>query len=169
MQRNISGRGHAVGGGVVAGIIGGVILLLTMLVGAITKHQDIWVGMKGAATPFLHERAMHPGFAAGPVALGLICYFAVAIIWGAMFGALFYGLSKGATVVAGAFWGVIVWLGMYYVVLPIVGLAQIAQATPISAAIISHVIFGLAVGLGFLPFQHTRPHAPPLSPARPTM
>ena len=49
---------------------------------------------------------------------------------------------------------------MYYVVLPIVGLGEVARSAPLGMAIIGHVIFGLAVGVGFLPFQRTRPHAP---------
>jgi hypothetical protein len=48
---------------------------------------------------------------------------------------------------------------MYYAVLPLAGLAEHARAVPIPQAVLSHVVFGLAVALGFLPFQHPRVHA----------
>jgi hypothetical protein len=157
MQSN-PGRKRALGGGVVAGVIGGVVIAVVMLIAALSRHQDIWIGMKGAAAPFLGERAMRPGFDPGAVALGVLCHFAVSIVWGVLFSVFFYGLSRGATVVAGALWGIIVWFSMYYLVLPIVGLEQMANAAPAGMAILSHLLFGLAVGIGFLPFQHPRPH-----------
>jgi hypothetical protein len=158
---DIPSRGHAVGGGVVAGVIGGAVMEILLLITMRMHGGDIWAAMKGAATPFVHARAQQPGFDAPMVLLGLCCHFAISIIWGALFALLFYGLSKGATVIAGAFWGIVVWLVMYYAVLPIAGLAAAARGTPVANAVIMHVVFGLAVGLGFLPFQRTRTHAPP--------
>ncbi len=153
------GRAHALGGGVVAGIIGGIVIAIVLVVSALVKGGDLWVPLKGAAAPFLHERAAQPGFDATAVALGAICHFAISIVWGVLFAALFYGLSRGATVAAGVGWGIVVWAVMYYAVLPLAGLADHARATPVPTAILSHVVFGLAVALGFLPFQHPRLHA----------
>lgn len=42
---------------------------------------------------------------------------------------------------------------MFFVVLPIVGLGSVTRTAPISAALVEHLIFGLATGVGFLPFQ----------------
>ncbi|MCW5808222.1 MAG: hypothetical protein KIT31_38085 [Deltaproteobacteria bacterium] len=155
-------RGHPLIGGLVAGLIGGAVLAAMLAGMSAARGGDVWVAMKGAAAPFLGERAQVPGFDAGAVALGLVCHFGIAIVWSVLFAAISYGLSRGATVVAGALWGVVVWFGMYYLVLPVVGLPQIARSTPLSDAILTHVVFGLAVGLGFLPFQHERPTAPPV-------
>ncbi|HEU4728543.1 MAG TPA: DUF6789 family protein [Kofleriaceae bacterium] len=155
------GRAHALGGGVVAGVIGGIVIALVMLVAAQLKEQDLWPSLKGAAAPFLGERAMQPGFDGRAVALGVVCHFAVSIVWGVLFAAIFYGLSRGATVAAGVLWGIIVWLGMFYLVLPIAGLSRMASGEPITMAILSHVIFGLAVAIGFLPYQHPHAHAAP--------
>lgn len=167
MKRINQGRNHSLGGGVIAGVIGGAVVATLMLIGALAQGQDIWIGMKGAGAPFLRERAMAPGFDAAAVTLGIICQFAVSIVWGVLFAAIFSGLSRGATVVAGALWGIVVWLGMFYIVLPVLGLSQMAKAEPVSMAIVSHVVFGLAVGIGFLPFQHPRRHAhPPITHAR---
>jgi hypothetical protein len=164
-------NGRAAAGGIVAGAIGGTVLSLIMLVLNHAQGYDIWAGMKGAGMPFLGEQATLPGFDLHAVVVGVSCHFAVSIVWGLLFGLLFYGFGKGATVALGAMWGVVVWVGMYYVVLPLVGLAEVARSVPVPLAIINHVAFGLVVGLGFLPFQRMlerrptgylveRPHAP---------
>jgi hypothetical protein len=161
-----SSRWHAAKGGIIAGLIGGAVLSVFMLIMNLATAQDIWVGMKIAGEPFLGERAMQPGFDLGPVLVGVLSHFAVSLGWGLLFGVLFYGASRGATVALGAVWGVVVWLGMFYAVLPLVGLAELARAAPVGMAVFEHVLFGLAVGLGFLPFQRRRPRslreAPPV-------
>jgi len=156
---NYSSR-RAIGGGVVAGLVAGTLMTALLVISAVAKGADFWEPLKGAAAPFLHERARQPGLDAGAVAAGLACHFAIAAVWGALFGVLAYGVTRGATVVAGALWGLVVWVGMYYVVLPLVGLAEVARSVPVAMAIVSHVAFGLVVGLVFVPFQRTRPHAP---------
>src|SRR5206468_1344331 len=108
---------------------------------------------KGAGAPFLGERAMQPGFDGAAVLVGVVSHFAVSIVWGALFALLFYGLSRAATVAAGFLWGFVVWIGMFYVVLPIVGLGDMPSHIPVANAIIEHVIFGIVVALAFLPFQ----------------
>jgi hypothetical protein len=151
-------RGMA--GGAVAGIVGGIVLAAWMMIDGAIRGRDFWVGMKGAAYPFLGERVMQPGFDAAAVVLGEICHFAVSIGWGMLFGLIAYGLSRRATVAFGALWGLVVWLGMDFVVLPLLGLGALARGTPLAVAVLTHVVFGLVVGLAFLPYQHTLPHHP---------
>jgi hypothetical protein len=151
----IRGRGQALGGGVVAGIIGGVVLAIMLAIGALAKRQDLWPVFKAAAAPFLKERAFQPGFDGPAILLGVICHFAVSIVWGVLFAVIFFGLPRGPTVVWGLVWGFVVWLVMYYVVMPIAGL-PLTATEPSELPIISHVFFGLAVALGFLPFQRMR-------------
>jgi hypothetical protein len=160
MDDNHYRSGRAIGGGIVAGLIAGAVMCVMLVIAAVEKGGNIWQPLKGAATPFLHERAMQPGLDVPAIAAGLGCHFAIAAIWGALFGVLAYGLSRGLTVVAGAVWGIVVWIGMYYVVLPLAGMGDVPRHVPIAQAIISHVVFGLIVSFGFLPFQRTRPHAP---------
>jgi len=157
-DRTKPGRGRALGGGVVAGALGGAVIAIAMIIAALSRQEDLWIPLKAAAAPLLGERALQPGLDPGAVALGALCHLAVSIAWGVLFAALFHGLSRPATVVAGAMWGLIVWFGMYYLVLPLVGLEQMARLAPTGPALLSHVVFGLAVGIGFLPFQHPRPH-----------
>ena len=149
----------ALAGGAAAGAIAGAVLSVFMTVMALVKGLDVWSSVfKGASAPFLGDAARQPGFDLVPVLVGALCHFAVSIVWGILFALLFYGVSKPATVLAGALWGVVVWVGMFYVVLPLVGLADMAREAPVTAGILYHVVFGLAIGLGFLPFQQ-RKHA----------
>jgi hypothetical protein len=157
MFERTTGRAHALGGGVLAGIFGGLVLTGVLIALAHSAGQDMWGAVKGASSPIYHDRAHLPGFDAGPVLLGLVGHFAISVVWGVLFAAIFYGLSRPATVLAGAAWGVVVWLVMYYLVMPFFGLAAAAAATPVVYAIALHVMFGMAVAIGFLPFQvHVR-------------
>lgn len=143
----------AVGGGIQAGLVGGAAIALFLIVVAVSSGGTVWSVLKGAAAPFLGAQAATPEFALGPVLLGSVLHFAISAAWGAAFGVLAYGLSRGATVVAGLGWGLVVWLVMYYVVLPLAGLGAMVAQTPAVMAILAHLVFGLALGLAFLPFQ----------------
>jgi hypothetical protein len=88
---------------------------------------------------------------------------------GLLFALLSYGLNRNATVVAGIAWGIVVWLGMYGLVLPLIGADSFLHATPLVAAVFDHVLFGATVGAAFLPFQRAdeeRPSWKPRQPAR---
>jgi hypothetical protein len=144
-------------GAVVAGLVSGGLLTVMMTVMSALRGKDIWFGMKGTAAPFLGERAMIPGFDPIAVPVGVALHLFISIGWALGFAALFYGLSKKATLLAGALWGVVVWLGMYYVVLPLVGLASMRAGAPIERVIAYHHFFGVILALAFLPFQRRLP------------
>jgi hypothetical protein len=140
-------------GGIVAGLVAGLVSSVLHAATALTTRTDVWAGVKGAAFPFVGERAMEPGFEPGLVVAGLVSHFFVSAVWGVLFAIAFKGLSRAGTVAAGFFWGVVVWVVMYYVVLPLVGADEITSNTPIWMALISHLAFGGAMGVAFLPFQ----------------
>jgi hypothetical protein len=140
-------------GGALAGIVGGIVIALwTASVGA-ALGDDLWIATKTAAYGILGPRVMLPGFDGTAVLLGLVCHFAVSLVWGVLFAAVAFGLSRRDTIWAGALWGILVWIGMFYVVLPLTDAGIITQTTPIARAIVEHLVFGLAVGLVFLPYQ----------------
>jgi hypothetical protein len=147
-------------GGTIAGVIGGAVLAAFMLLVNAAQGQNVWVGTKVAAYPFLRDRVMAPGFDFGPVLLGLISHFVVSAAWGLLFALVAYGMSRRGTVAFGALWGLVVWIGMFYVVLPLVGAGALVRGAPVGLAIVEHVIFGLAVGIGFLPYQAAAPRRP---------
>jgi hypothetical protein len=143
----------ALGGGVVAGVFAGIVLSLYGLLASIASGLDPWLTLKVTATPFLGERALVGGFDAGAIALGFLVFFAVSILWGVIFGLLVYGASPGKTIFFGALFGVLVWVVMSSALLRALGLEDLAQRMPLGPAVLEHVIFGLALGVGFLPFQ----------------
>lgn len=144
-------------GALVAGILGGLALAVFMALINIASGHDLWLVMKGPAAPFIGARATVPGFDGWAIGLGLVCHFGVSIAWAIPFVLLVDGLTRSATVIGGIFWGVLVWVAMFYIVLPIIGLWRIARGAPVGIAILEHVTYGVFLGLGYLPFQRTRP------------
>jgi hypothetical protein len=145
---------HRVGGGAFAGLIAGAVLLLILVAVGVLSGVGPWVAMKGAALPLLGDLARSPELDAGAVGLGLMLHALISIGWGALFGLAVDGWSARGTIVLGAIYGVFVWFAMYWIVMPMVGFAETAHATPALPAILSHVAFGLTLGIGYLPFQH---------------
>jgi hypothetical protein len=155
-------RREAVRGGVIGGVVGATALYVLLLIVTATAEQSLWTVFKNASAPFFGMRAGQPGFDFWPVVIGVVCHYLISIAWGVAFGLLAFGLRRGPTVAAGVLWGVVVWLGMYYVVLPLVGLAEAAANTPVSMAIFVHVLFGFFMAVGFLPYQRPRPPERPM-------
>jgi hypothetical protein len=116
-----------------------------------------WVVFKVAAYPFLGRRVLVPRFDGPAVALGVISHLLVSVTWGVLFALLVHGLSRRATVWLGALWGLVVWLGMFFVVLPVLAPALSAGGYS-PGVILSEVAFGLAIGIAFAPYQ--RENAP---------
>lgn len=154
MVKNSTDTGRAIAGGAMAGASAGfgLTVLMTALAGA--ANRDIWYGMKGAAAPFLGERAMQPGFDFPAVVLGLMSHFAISLIWGVLFALAFYGLSRTTIMLAGIGWGFVVWIGMYYVVLPTVGLSHMADEAPVGRAISFHVFYSVVMAAIYLVVRH---------------
>lgn len=144
---------QAVRGGAIAGVIAGGLLTVMMTVMSLVKGNDVWYGIKGAASPFLGNRALVPGFDFVAVYFGLVSHLAISAIWGVLFGLAFYGSRKGVTVVGGILWSFVVWVGMYFVVLPLAGLEHMAHEAPFGRVIVYHLIFSVPMAVAFLPFQ----------------
>jgi hypothetical protein len=156
-------------GGVAAGFIAGLVLSGLLIISMLIQDMDPWMAIKGTSAPFLGERALQPGFDAFSVALGAVLHLAISMLWGLGFGILFYGLSRGGTLVAGAVWGIVVWLVMYYAVLPLAGLSEMVAETPVWRAVVAHVFFGLLLALAFLPFQRRVVRRAPAPTATPSI
>ena len=116
--------GRAFTGGILAGVVAGLVLAAILVGMNVVEGRDIWPALKGAGMPFLGERAAQPGFDLQAVLVGAGAHFGISIIWGLLFAVLFYGASKLGTVSLGAVWGIVAWLVMYYMVLPLAGLSQ---------------------------------------------
>ena len=143
----------ALWGGTVAGLVGGVLLTLFNLLTDLVRGRDLWAGVKVAAYPFVGETALAPGYDAGPVLQGLTTHLGISVIWGVLFALTAFGMSRAATVSFGIIWGVLVWIGMCYFVLPLTSSSVLTRGTPTLLAVGQHLVFGLGLGLGFLPYQ----------------
>jgi hypothetical protein len=132
--------------GTVAGLFGGVFFAAVMV--ALHSNRK-WVALKLAAYPFLGIRVMHSGFDAAAVALGVLCHFAVSIMWGIGFALLVDELSRAAVVGVGAIWGFVVWVAMFAGILPVVA-PKLAEGGGAFGNMIIHVFYGLALAGGLL-------------------
>lgn len=146
-------RSDVIRGGVVAGLIAGSIWLVALTFINVTTGGDGWWAAKVAGLPWLGHAALRPGFEWGAVLMGVASHFAVSMVWGLLFGWLAAGLSREMTLGMGLLWGVIVWDAMFSLVLPLVGAERIRHMVPVSVAGGAHLLFGLAMAVGFLPFQ----------------
>ena len=145
--------GAAANAGAMAGLAAGVALLLGLLALDLFQGQDIWVSMKTAAAPIIGARAFEPGFALGPILLGLVIHLATSAAWGAPFGMICRNMGPNATVGMGLVWGLAVWMGMFRIALPLVGLGEMAGNVPTGRAIGEHLFFGVALAIAFLPYR----------------
>lgn len=153
MVRTRENRRLAWRGGSIAGAWGGLALVVWNLLASAATGQNVWPGLKFASLPFLGKEVLNPGFALWPVLVGTATHFAVSVGWGVLFALLFFGLSRYATVAFGFFWGLVVWIAMFFFVLPIMGAGTIARAMNPIPVILEHLVFGLVVALAFLPHQ----------------
>ena len=140
-------------GGAVAGAVAGLALTTMMTLMSLAKGNDVWYGMKGAAAPFLGEVAMQPGFDLVAVSLGLLAHLGVSMAWAVGFGLLFYHASRAMTLLGGIAWAFVVWIGIFYAVLPLVGLGAMTTEAPVGRVIAYHVFFGLGVAAVFLGYE----------------
>jgi len=144
-------------GGVIAGAAGGLMLLPWAAITALFRGQNLLLAVKLPSAWLLGERALRPGFDFIALYLGLMTHFAVSIAWGAAFSMLVYGFSRALTVALGLGWGIVVWLVMFYLVLPVAGFADAARSMPVVLAMVEHLLFGAVVALVFVPFQKELP------------
>ena len=77
-------------------------------------------------------------------------HMAVSIAWGVVFALLCGGWSAGATLAAAVPFGIVVWIAMFHVVLPLLGAAWIVAGFSTARAMTEHVVYGVGVALGLL-------------------
>jgi hypothetical protein len=143
----------AVKGGVVAGLLAGTVSAIVAAAISLASGENLWVSAKIATYPFFGERALQPLFEPDLIVFGALIHFAVSVGWSVAFAVLMHGRSTPSPIITGTAWGVVVWLVMFYVALPLVGAEKVVQLTPLWRAIVEHLIFGLSVSFAFLPFQ----------------
>jgi hypothetical protein len=149
VRREVADRDR-LAGGAVAGLFGGLVFSSLML--AAHSGAERWYGLKLPAYPFLGQRALRLGPDLLATVVGVLSHLLMACTWGVLFAAVVPRVSRLATVALGALWGLVVWLVMFLVVLPALA-RPLAEGGGSTGTMVTHLLFGLAVGVGFLPFQ----------------
>jgi hypothetical protein len=153
MIRNPNEGERCITGGALAGLAGGFAISVFMVASSLINGLDVWPSFKAAALPFMGTQVFAPGFDLAAVMLGVSTHFFLSMVWGVVFAVVAYGLSRLTTLVAAAAWGLVVWFAMHWVALPLLGYMDVAKAIPVNVALFEHLLFGLAMGIVFLPFQ----------------
>ena len=118
----------ALAGGFVAGLVAGVVLVLTRLVIALgvvafllrllpwhaavrdIVHREFWASLKRAALPLVGDRVYNPGFDAPVVWLAIVVLLVLSICVGVAFGLVARGRSRMATCMIALPFGIGAWL-----------------------------------------------------------
>ena len=141
-----TGLREGVGAGVVGGVVGAVWgLLMSPILGT-----DLVRETRLAAGPLLGVAALEPGNALLALIVGGASHMLVSVAWGVVFALTCGGRSPGRTLLAGVPFGVVVWIAMFHVVLPLFGAAWVVVSFSAARAMTEHVVYGLGVALGLL-------------------
>ena len=152
-------------GGILAGIISNVVLILLRMAFVIEWqmvldlmlgpwHPDfwravlpeLWVPLKLSAYPLIGARSLDLGFDGGVVLLGVAIRLVYAICSGALFGLLAHRLSRIETVALGILCGIVLWAASSHLITP-----PIVQSV---GRLIEFIPYGLALAATYLRYQH---------------
>ena len=158
--RNTEQLMHFLVTGVIAGITGGVLMMIFTMLSSVTYlHLGFFTPMYAVAVPLIGQQPLMTSardgvfyLAPGPALLGLAGHLFWAALWGLIFGLLArrLHLSGGTAIISGLVYGVLVMLVMIFVVLPIFGASHVFQFLgPFSLVLtVSNALFyGMPLGL----------------------
>ena len=140
--------------GTIAGLGGGLAMVITGAVVAAALGHDIWLEPKQiAALVYGPSATAQPGFAAGPVLVGTLIHFLVAGLLGAIFGIVSHRILHlttdfGLPVYIGLIYGIWLWVVNYFVVLPVLGAGR--METYAASFLVQHLIYGTVTGLLYI-------------------
>jgi hypothetical protein len=128
----------------VAGMMMG---LLQMIVEAVSGN-GFWSPLRYIASVFTRGTNTDASFAFGPVIAGLGGHMMNSVILGAIFTAAVWKLIRNPLVlaIAGMMWGAMIYVFMWWAVLPTIDPAMKLLNTP--WFFVAHLVFGMVLGLG---------------------
>jgi hypothetical protein len=140
--------------GTMIGILGSLVSFLFHVVGSLLVHQDPLRILRVYGTFFLGARALTTDDL-NFFMLVAVVHFSVGALAGAVFHVLVNWLVPGRTVlpiVLGAFYGLLMWVVNFYVVIAwmqprLVGQAYVLELMPMWIAALTHVIYGVTLGV----------------------
>ena len=136
--------------GVLAGIIAAIASDIVLSVGVMLQGESPWVPAHLIAAMLLGSDALPPpsGFEPGVVAIASLIHFTLAVGYGMIGAWLFDRLSYRAAAVAGAVFGLAVYLVNYDVIAPLLfpWLTELRGVV----GVITHLVFGTVMGLAIV-------------------
>ncbi len=146
--------------GVVAGVIGGVLMVLFVMIASATYlHMGFFTPLYAIAEPLIGPQPLLASIAdgifylaLGPALLGLVGHLLWSAFWGLIFGLLArrLHLTGGKAIISGLVYGVLVMLVMVFLVLPIIGassLLQLLGGWAFVLTIANALFYGISLGL----------------------
>lgn len=134
--------GKAAAWGLVAGI---VMALVTMMITAL-MGMGLWALPAMIAALLLGPPATM-GVTAGVIMIGLVIHMVLSMMFGVVYAAIVNFFSH-EFLLTGTLFGLLLWIVNFYVIgLFVPGARMMAQNEPIWLAIMSHLIFGVTLGL----------------------
>lgn len=149
-------------GGAVAGFLAGAVMVLLSPILSLITAVNIWIPPKliAATAPWIDKTtATQPGFELVPVVTGTLLHFVVSTVLGVIFGLFFRSLrlpsAFGLPALSGLVYGIIIFLGAFFVVLPLTNptLVQFSMG-PVLA---QNLAFGVCLGI-FYSIVRPRPY-----------
>lgn len=130
--------------GAFAGVMGSVSIMAVIGLLALATGQSVWLAPRVIASTLMGAAA-ETGFFA--VILGTVMHLVAGALYGALFAAIMPRMPRAFWAVAGmvfgvAIWG-IAWIGLPYFIEPV----GVSETTYFSALIISHVTYGVFLGI----------------------
>jgi hypothetical protein len=146
--------------GAFAGVLAGIALLSIGELLVLLDHHPLWLPAQLASAPLCRARALTV-FDARCLANGVVLHLVVAASWGALYAWFFhrFGLTKRDRTFGGAFAGLVMWIAMFYLLLPIFGISAAFRAAPLAVSIGLHLLFGIALSWILVLLETPRPKA----------
>jgi len=139
---------RAVGSVLIATMAAGMMFgMLQMIVEAVIGH-GFWSPLRYIASVFTRGASIDPSFSLGPVIVGLGGHMMNSVILGVIFAAMVWKPVHNPIVLAmaGMMWGAIVYVVMWWAVIPTIDPAMTLLNAP--WFFVSHLVFGMVLGLG---------------------
>jgi hypothetical protein len=146
--------------GVIAGMIGGVLMAIFVMIASATYlHMGFFTPLYAIAEPLIGPQPLLASIAdgifylaPGPALLGLMGHLLWSALWGMVFGLLAHRLhlAGGRAIISGLIYGVLIMLVMVFLVLPIVGassLLQLLGGWAFVLTIANALFYGMSLGL----------------------
>ncbi len=144
--------------GLLAGFISALSIIVVVTAGLVLTGSDIWTAARLIATSLFGDTAGGGWLA---VILGTLIHLLTGTLFGGLFAAFVPRLPANVYVVAGILYGLLVWIVMGLVVLPVSARLLVASSGNLIMLLFAHVIYGFVLGIaaGVIELMVAKPKA----------